>query len=224
MEASPFGKLPAELRNNIYELVLPRNDTLKIHSIYRRRGARENVVDFLYSRKNINALLLTCKRIRRDCAGLFYANNTFRITSSGHLPEVAACFADEASAVGGSSMIKELIMVPWRQYYGHQLGHEGLKGLFETFRLLSAELARNARLLGQIQELRLEFRIRWGVAWLGSSRRPTTAAWRLSVDVREYGILSEADFREAWSDSTLPTTPPRRALVEVMEKLGISGR
>lgn len=221
MEASPFGKLPAELRNKIYELVLPRNETLQIHSIDRRRGAREKIVDFLFSRKNINALLLTCKRTRQDCAGLFYANNTFRIVSEGHHTAVAACFADEASAAGGSSVIKELIMVPWRQFHGHPLGQEGLKDLFQTFRTRSANMARNARLLGQIEELRFEIRIRWGVAWRDDSWQPTTAGWTLSVDVREYGVLSDADFQEAWS--TCPsTTFPRRALMKVMEKLGIS--
>ena len=221
METSPFGKLPAELRNKIYELVLPRNDTLKVHSTYRRRRTGESVATFLFPRKNINALLLTCKQARQDCAGLFYANNTFRIASWGHHTEVAASFADQASAVGGSPVIKELIMVPWGQYHGHQLGQEGLKDLFETFRVSSADMARNARLLGQIEELRFEFRIRWGIAWRDNSWQATTAGWGLSVDVREYGVLSEADFQEAWS--TCPsTTFPRRALVEVMEKLGIS--
>lgn len=76
MERSPLTRLPPELRNRIYELVLRSDDTIEImdNGIVNGRLA-------LYSRdaaeSRILALTITCGKVRAECLQLFYSVNTF---------------------------------------------------------------------------------------------------------------------------------------------------
>lgn len=81
MDISLFGRLPAELRNRIYDLILPERAVISVN--VRRR----NITICNYSRipgyeaafkqkhAHTRALAATCKDLRRECMGLFYANH-----------------------------------------------------------------------------------------------------------------------------------------------------
>ncbi|EMC93757.1 hypothetical protein BAUCODRAFT_206166 [Baudoinia panamericana UAMH 10762] len=62
-----FMKLPPELRNRIYRLVLPADTTIELGS----KAAAEH-----------NALLRTTSQIRQEASDIFYAGNKFLITIS----------------------------------------------------------------------------------------------------------------------------------------------
>lgn len=74
MDSSPFSKLSAELRNEIYELALSFENTIFITntSDYRLKS----------STKHPTALLQTCRQIRAEATKMFYANNAFRVCDS----------------------------------------------------------------------------------------------------------------------------------------------
>ncbi|KAK4610101.1 hypothetical protein CLAFUW4_13743 [Fulvia fulva] len=69
-------ELPAELRNQIYELVL--TGTLRYR--LRRGYSRRSVVSFLAP-----ALLCTCKAIYQEALGIYYSAATFELRSVGYL-------------------------------------------------------------------------------------------------------------------------------------------
>lgn len=65
-----LSKLPAELRNRVYELVLVHPNEIAVNSRKRLRDHK--------------ALLQTCKQIREEASKIFYALNSFRITLPVH--------------------------------------------------------------------------------------------------------------------------------------------
>ncbi|KAK5122088.1 hypothetical protein LTR85_004334 [Meristemomyces frigidus] len=79
MEASPLKKLPAELRNRIYEMALQHEDAI----IIRTDGA----FDELSASGLPLALTATCREIRNDTLKMFYANNAFHFHTT--LPNYA---------------------------------------------------------------------------------------------------------------------------------------
>lgn len=70
MEASPLGRLPAELRNEIYWLVLEAQDPIQIYCVNK---------DFFQARRVPLAITATCRAIRSESLGIFYASNTFEL-------------------------------------------------------------------------------------------------------------------------------------------------
>lgn len=60
-----LSKLPAELRNRVYELVLVHRREIKVNSRQRLRDHR--------------AILQTCKKIRQEASKIYYTRNAFRI-------------------------------------------------------------------------------------------------------------------------------------------------
>ncbi|KAF7195273.1 hypothetical protein HII31_03479 [Pseudocercospora fuligena] len=88
MESSPFGKLSAELRNEIYELALTFEDTLIVTETSASNGLYCSVA-------HPTALLQTSRQIRSEATKMFYANNSFHITDSdtSHEKEVTRSFS-----------------------------------------------------------------------------------------------------------------------------------
>lgn len=74
MDSSPLAKLPAELRNNIYRLVLVDESSLKVDG--------KSVVER-------SALLRACVQIRDEAQSIFY-ENTFHVTCGAGDGKIAA--------------------------------------------------------------------------------------------------------------------------------------
>lgn len=74
MDNSPLGTLPAELRNNIYSLVLHFQDPFVF--AYKMHGNRTRFAKISKQRLPL-ALTATCKEVREHTTKLFYATNTF---------------------------------------------------------------------------------------------------------------------------------------------------
>lgn len=76
MEASPLARLPAELRNRIYEVILVYDNPTWIavylmHArLFRQRSSRP---------RHVLALVLTCKQLNAEAGSLHYALNTFTL-------------------------------------------------------------------------------------------------------------------------------------------------
>ncbi|KAK4546437.1 hypothetical protein LTR36_002114 [Oleoguttula mirabilis] len=70
MEASPLKKLPAELRNRIYELALYQRDAITL-------VADDKTNTLHATAKTSIALTFTCHEVRRDTLSMFYAINKF---------------------------------------------------------------------------------------------------------------------------------------------------
>lgn len=70
LSTSLFGRLPCELRNKIWRFLLLRADSIDITDT---RLLNEPVI------------LATCRQIRDEGIGIYYAENTFRFELMGHL-------------------------------------------------------------------------------------------------------------------------------------------
>lgn len=66
MDDSPLSRLPAELRNRIYELALLQDDSITISLNGKRRWRPP-------------AHLSTCNQIRAEASSIYYAGNTFTV-------------------------------------------------------------------------------------------------------------------------------------------------
>ena len=73
MDASPFRKLPAELRNRIYEFALQQTASVAI--CMRSSSPKLQPLRF----RNLLALTTTCKEIREQASGILYAVNHFEL-------------------------------------------------------------------------------------------------------------------------------------------------
>lgn len=84
MENSPLMKLPAELRNDIYELVLTRARPIELEYDHDRRRVIVDIWDDAEQASvkpspsgYLTALPSTCRALRTECSSLIYTNNTF---------------------------------------------------------------------------------------------------------------------------------------------------
>ena len=75
MESSPLARLPAELRNDVYELVLIGPAPLTFWTTYRR--GKRCVMKIAPESKHLLALTEVCKEVRAETKLLFFAANTF---------------------------------------------------------------------------------------------------------------------------------------------------
>lgn len=86
MEASPLGRLPAELRVHIWQLTLTVSSPVQIACF--TTSSRKKDPNSLksgvaqLSRCNLSALLVTCKQIRCEALPIFYECNSFDISLS----------------------------------------------------------------------------------------------------------------------------------------------
>ena len=88
MDKSPLGKLPAELSDNIYELVLVHN---RIDIVI-----REHTHPYIYPTGLGLSLLSTCKQIRQECLPILFGKNHFFL-HVGALQSVASARSDHAA-------------------------------------------------------------------------------------------------------------------------------
>ncbi|KAK4554392.1 hypothetical protein LTR86_008600 [Recurvomyces mirabilis] len=78
MDGSPLGRLPPELRNYIYELVLQVSKPIHVRctDLNNTRGFGASI-----------AFTTTCRAIRSESLGIFYAVNTFTLHTT-YMPEI----------------------------------------------------------------------------------------------------------------------------------------
>lgn len=69
MELSPFSRLSAELRNEIYELTVILPESIAPAQPGNSNGTNKSV--------NLPGILHCCRQIREECLQMFYASNTF---------------------------------------------------------------------------------------------------------------------------------------------------
>ncbi|KAK0914374.1 hypothetical protein LTR02_001759 [Friedmanniomyces endolithicus] len=86
LESSRLGRLPAELRNYVYELALRQPEPIEVRWLHDAEPAES------LASTSVNghpaALLSTCKIVRHECSQLLYAINTFVFNSTEpHLPK-----------------------------------------------------------------------------------------------------------------------------------------
>ncbi|KAK3686761.1 hypothetical protein LTR37_019511 [Vermiconidia calcicola] len=74
MDNSPLRTLPAELRNNIYELVLYRPECI---AISKENGRLQLQSEHQF--EHITALTATCSEIRGEASPIFFAINRFKL-------------------------------------------------------------------------------------------------------------------------------------------------
>ncbi|KAH9811726.1 hypothetical protein Tdes44962_MAKER05874 [Teratosphaeria destructans] len=91
MDSSPFGRLSAELRNHIYELVLTSPRPIALVTV-RNHSSTALSTELQRLRKRIGhtkrtGLTATCSTIRRESTRMFYAANSFELTIP--IPQIA---------------------------------------------------------------------------------------------------------------------------------------
>lgn len=75
MDRSILHRLPPELRNQIYALLMPKPQHVTVNLRYRRYKYLEEEDD----RTDIYSLARTCKEIHRECMSLYYAANHWNL-------------------------------------------------------------------------------------------------------------------------------------------------
>ncbi|KAK5692882.1 hypothetical protein LTR97_010358 [Elasticomyces elasticus] len=80
-----FFKLPAELRNAIYERVLPLGRRIRFDT---------------YAKLKLPALLQVCRQIRNETVGMYYNGNSFVIQTRGCKPGPCASWKQRLQAMG----------------------------------------------------------------------------------------------------------------------------
>lgn len=83
MEHSPLGRLPPELRNNIYELVFKQMKPVTIFYLDGAWNRHHLTHDF--------ALTKTCKQIHAETSQLFYSGSTFMLIAQNSNGEASPC-------------------------------------------------------------------------------------------------------------------------------------
>ena len=78
---SPLLRLPAELKNYIYELVMPTKDSIALRANYVRLTDDDSSPRFCYRFAPATPpLLAVCREIRNDAIALYYGSNTLLVT------------------------------------------------------------------------------------------------------------------------------------------------
>lgn len=82
IDNAPFGKLAAELRNQIYEYVLIHDEPICITTIYHgaNRPIRMRMKNQAFNSRPLS-LLAVCRQTQEECTELFYSNNIFQLKS-----------------------------------------------------------------------------------------------------------------------------------------------
>jgi len=101
MDASPFGKLPRELRDEVYQLALYQTESIEVfypESYFLKKPSERRPKQPLPSHP-VNSLTTVCKKIRAESLSVFYAINTFRFTVDP-LRMNSECVENEGETVG----------------------------------------------------------------------------------------------------------------------------
>ncbi|EME78977.1 uncharacterized protein MYCFIDRAFT_79889 [Pseudocercospora fijiensis CIRAD86] len=100
MDKSPMGKLPPELRNKIYELVLVKSRPIYVKSCLETDPNRAVICTSNSERPEL-ALLRTCKQIQQEATSILYHDNVFTFTSQNG--DSALAFENFIKLIGSSS-------------------------------------------------------------------------------------------------------------------------
>ena len=107
---SPLFKLPPELRNNIYEFAVDQSDKYGYCTVTKQTGIPEP------------ALLSTCKAIRKEAIGIFYATNKFKLDIHAFDTAVYDLFARKDKTLSSYVCRVGIVrMVPDRQRHWRNL-------------------------------------------------------------------------------------------------------
>ena len=193
METTSLGKLPGELRNQIYELVLIRSYPVAVHVF----ECNQRII-FKLSTKNMDALLRVCKQARRECAGIFFANsfqliwNDSDILDRGH--HILALFVETASAVGGAKSIKEVVIAStllqdcvaytFGEWSWSKFARKNLNACLGPVKKASQRMSYIDRLPTQIVKLRWDLMVVW---------KREFPDLHLDVDIRDFRKRSVDD-------------------------------
>ena len=96
MDDSPLGRLPAELRNQIYGLVM--YESIPIHvGLKNAKRAKDALSVHRWGRKIMRglALVLTCRQIYQESSSLYFAINTFEFSNTAALRAFVKRFGEE---------------------------------------------------------------------------------------------------------------------------------
>lgn len=114
---SPLLRLPAEIKNRVFELVIPTNTTV----ILRAQAADDADRKRYIFRPLPLALLLTCRELRAEFTTMYYATNTFLIFDTMFQPQSLA--RDVATRLGKASQIRRVKVMHRRPaHHGNLLG------------------------------------------------------------------------------------------------------
>ncbi|KAI7188729.1 hypothetical protein KC363_g5263 [Hortaea werneckii] len=110
MENSPFAKLSAELRNQIYHLVLAHSKPIGISSS--RNG--DKIWSQIARRRKLLALTRACKAIREESIKIFYAINTFKHLARNNVPRPRELVQNFDTLIGRelAAAIRKVIVEP----------------------------------------------------------------------------------------------------------------
>ncbi|KAI7327538.1 hypothetical protein KC315_g7053 [Hortaea werneckii] len=110
MENSPFAKLSAELRNQIYHLVLAHSKPIGISSS--RNG--DKIWSQTARRRKLLALTRACKAIREESIKIFYAINTFKHLARNNVPRPRQLVQNFDTLIGRelAAVIRKVIVEP----------------------------------------------------------------------------------------------------------------
>lgn len=99
MDDSSFGRLPAELRNSVYELVLTHPTPFNLEPrLDPKAGSKTRAV--AASEPNFLALVKTCKQINTECSQIVYSSNIFSFTNWAYSPDYTHLLATFTSQIG----------------------------------------------------------------------------------------------------------------------------
>lgn len=114
MDNSPFSKLPTELRNQVYEMVLV-DDTSSIRVFHKPKECQPPF-----------ALLGTCREIRRQAAPIYYGQHAFFVF--GHdRAEVNGVMVDWPRALGAARQLLRQIRIARATYSTASREKDGLR-------------------------------------------------------------------------------------------------
>ncbi|KAK4633196.1 hypothetical protein CLAFUR0_03312 [Fulvia fulva] len=129
MDASPFNKLPAELRNNIYEFALTMPRDIELRCVDREEDQSSVLQLGTSDARDHLRLLSTCKQIRQEALPLFFFCNCIKIhtdlfcTFNQALNEAAMHKASKAlkdllvSLASGANHIRKVSLLPSDSLY-----------------------------------------------------------------------------------------------------------
>ncbi|WPB01635.1 uncharacterized protein RHO25_006265 [Cercospora beticola] len=117
---SLFSRLPAELRNKIWESALITEQCHEVIFTFERNAE----ITFSLTDKNATSLLMTCKQVRQECTNIFYHHNTFKLRNQRPYNEDSPYSNGQSDWVQlPSIVVKKFLLI---NTMSHRLGVTGI--------------------------------------------------------------------------------------------------
>lgn len=125
MDNSPFGRLPRELRDLIYEHAVVHDDGIRITSITENEGRYCKGLKIArppgYSRNATLALAMTCRQLHRETINLYYERSSFYFELNSVSVETVSLFSSMLTSDYAKSLTRIIFDVPEGHYpRGHR--------------------------------------------------------------------------------------------------------